>query len=88
VIEMVGKAIGDYDRQLALVMGGFHLSSSGRREVEAVAAGLTALGVGRVAPCHCTGDLARQVLSRAFESNCYLAGVGWSISLDAADDPA
>jgi 7,8-dihydropterin-6-yl-methyl-4-(beta-D-ribofuranosyl)aminobenzene 5'-phosphate synthase len=59
-------------------MGGFHLGNAGRARVANIIADFRDLGVQRVAPCHCTGDGARQMFADAFGEDCVLAGVGWS----------
>ena len=45
-------------------------------QIEAIIADLRDLGVQRAAPCHCTGDQARQAFADAFGADCTLAGVG------------
>jgi 7,8-dihydropterin-6-yl-methyl-4-(beta-D-ribofuranosyl)aminobenzene 5'-phosphate synthase len=59
-----------------LVMGGFHLGDASRSRIETIIADLRDLGVQRVAPCHCTGDLARRMFADAYGADCTLAGVG------------
>jgi len=66
---------------VALVMGGFHLGSTSRGQIERIIADLGQLGVQRVAPCHCTGDQARQMFADAFGADCLLAGVGQVITI-------
>jgi 7,8-dihydropterin-6-yl-methyl-4-(beta-D-ribofuranosyl)aminobenzene 5'-phosphate synthase len=83
VVEMVRRSKeatgGEGGRSSAtplLVMGGFHLGSASRNRIETIIADLRDLGVQRVAPCHCTGDVARQMFADAFGADCTLAGVG------------
>jgi 7,8-dihydropterin-6-yl-methyl-4-(beta-D-ribofuranosyl)aminobenzene 5'-phosphate synthase len=76
--EAVGARGGRAADRVALVMGGFHLGSASRSRVQGIIADFRDLGVRRVAPCHCTGDKARQLFADAFGSDCVLAGVGWS----------
>jgi 7,8-dihydropterin-6-yl-methyl-4-(beta-D-ribofuranosyl)aminobenzene 5'-phosphate synthase len=93
VVEMVHRAkvaaaapdasVVDMGDQVALVMGGFHLGSASRTRVEGIIADFRDLCVQRVAPCHCTGDQARQLLADAFGADCVLAGVGWSTRMIA-----
>lgn len=78
VVDMVRHAKEAVDGEVALVMGGFHLSGASRGQVESIIADLRSLGVRRVAPCHCTGDRARQQFVDAFGEDAVLAGVGWS----------
>jgi 7,8-dihydropterin-6-yl-methyl-4-(beta-D-ribofuranosyl)aminobenzene 5'-phosphate synthase len=76
VVEMVRRAKEVVDGDVALVMGGFHLGDAGSAQLEAIIADFRELGVQQVAPCHCTGDLARQMFAEAYGDDCTLAGVG------------
>lgn len=78
VVQMVRRAKEAADDEIALVMGGFHLGGASPGEIKRVIADLRGLGVKRVAPCHCTGDRARQAFVDAFGDDAVLAGVGWS----------
>jgi 7,8-dihydropterin-6-yl-methyl-4-(beta-D-ribofuranosyl)aminobenzene 5'-phosphate synthase len=49
------------------VLGGFHLMGASRREVERIADRLRELGVRVAGPCHCSGDLAKEVFRERFE---------------------
>ncbi len=76
VVEMVRRAQEVLGGDVALVMGGFHLRDASSEQLEAVIADFRQLGVRRVAPCHCTGDAARQMFADALGVDCTLAGVG------------
>jgi 7,8-dihydropterin-6-yl-methyl-4-(beta-D-ribofuranosyl)aminobenzene 5'-phosphate synthase len=76
VVEMVRRAKETAEGEVALVLGGFHLRDASQAQIEAIIADLRDLGVHRVAPCHCTGDVARQMFADAFGVDCTLAGVG------------
>ena len=76
VVEMVRHAKGSIGGEIALVIGGFHLRAATREQLQTIIADLRHLGVQRVAPCHCTGDAARQAFAGAFGDHCVLAGVG------------
>jgi 7,8-dihydropterin-6-yl-methyl-4-(beta-D-ribofuranosyl)aminobenzene 5'-phosphate synthase len=76
VVQMVRRSKEAAGGEVALVMGGFHLGSASRNRIETIIADLRDLGVQRVAPCHCTGDVARQMFADAFGADCTLAGVG------------
>ena len=83
VVEMVRRAKESVGGEVYLVMGGFHLGSASRRQVEGIIADFRALGVQRVAPCHCTGDAARRMFADAFGENYSPAGVGWTVIVGA-----
>jgi 7,8-dihydropterin-6-yl-methyl-4-(beta-D-ribofuranosyl)aminobenzene 5'-phosphate synthase len=72
-----GEAVMD----LPVVMGGFHLGSASRQHIETIIADFRELDVQRVAPCHCTGDQARQMFAQAFGDDYIMAGVGWVMSI-------
>jgi len=79
IVEIVRRAIarGEVD----LVMGGFHLSDRSRGDVQAVVEELLALGVRRIAPCHCTGDEATAAFEAAFGSGFIRCGAGTVITI-------
>jgi 7,8-dihydropterin-6-yl-methyl-4-(beta-D-ribofuranosyl)aminobenzene 5'-phosphate synthase len=77
-----GASVGE---RVALVMGGFHLGGASSARVVSIIADFRDLGVQRVAPCHCTGDRARQLFADAFGADCVLAGVGWSTRMRLRD---
>lgn len=62
IIEAVKRHVGN--KKVALVAGGFHLRSAPGPDVEAIASSLRALDVSRLAPSHCTGDQAIEILGR------------------------
>lgn len=86
VVEMVRRAKEAVGGEVALVMGGFHLGGASRSQIQAIITDLRSLGVRRVAPCHCSGDLARRMFAEAFGPDFFPAGVGWRITLEGADD--
>ncbi|MBL7065785.1 MAG: MBL fold metallo-hydrolase [Anaerolineae bacterium] len=81
IVEMVHQAKEVAAGEVALAMGGFHLGGASRDQIEGIIAEFRRLGVRRVAPCHCTGDRARQIFAHAYGADCTLAGVGWVVSV-------
>jgi 7,8-dihydropterin-6-yl-methyl-4-(beta-D-ribofuranosyl)aminobenzene 5'-phosphate synthase len=76
-IERIVRTVKErFGGEIFLVLGGFHLTAKGREEIAAVIAGIKALGVRYVAPCHCTGDLAGRIFKKAFEAGFIDTGVG------------
>jgi len=67
--EITGGPIG-------LVVGGYHMGGYSEREINGVIDHFEQLGVKRVAPCHCTGDMARKMFRERFGDRCTLVGVG------------
>ena len=64
-----------YDKRLKTAWG-FHLDGMGKQKINGIIEDFQRLGLEKVAPCHCTGDLARELLKGAYRDNSLLAGVG------------
>lgn len=76
IVAMVRRAQEVGQTEIALVLGGFHLSAESSATLQSIAADLHALGVKRIAPCHCTGDRAKTLLATAFGDRYYGCGAG------------
>jgi 7,8-dihydropterin-6-yl-methyl-4-(beta-D-ribofuranosyl)aminobenzene 5'-phosphate synthase len=63
-------------RPIALVMGGFHLVSASAAEIDWIIRDFQELGVERVAPSHCSGDRARELLARRYGKDYIEGGAG------------
>jgi 7,8-dihydropterin-6-yl-methyl-4-(beta-D-ribofuranosyl)aminobenzene 5'-phosphate synthase len=85
VVEMVRRAKESVGGEVYLVLGGFHLGGASRRQIEAIIAEFRDLGVQNVAPCHCTGDQARQMFADAFGDAYVPAGVGWTTTVGSME---
>ena len=77
VDEMVARAKQVGRGEIALVMGGFHLGGASRGRIGEIIAEFRRLGVQQVAPCHCTGDQARELFRQAYGQGFDACGVGW-----------
>ncbi|MCD6157666.1 MAG: MBL fold metallo-hydrolase [Euryarchaeota archaeon] len=66
IVRIVKKAISALNRPVYMVIGGFHLISNSSREIHEIAKELKDLGVKKVIPCHCSGDLARSIFKEIF----------------------
>lgn len=54
-------------KELDAVIGGFHLLQHSEKEIKEISLELKNLGVKRIAPSHCTGELAMQIFSEKWE---------------------
>jgi len=86
IVNMVRKAreVTGEDR-VHLVAGGFHLGGEHPSRIEAIAEELRLLSVRQVAPCHCSGDVARRVFRKKFGPDYLESGVGKKMVLPALD---
>lgn len=75
VVNIVKKA-QEIEKTIYIVLGGFHLGDG-----RAVIKEFKALGVQKVAPCHCTGDLAIGQFREEYKDNFIANGVGKIIEI-------
>lgn len=57
------------DKKIALVTGGFHIREKSRNEILEISDRLKKLGVNKIAPSHCSGDLAIEVFREEWKEN-------------------
>ena len=77
VDEMATRAGEIAGGEITLVVGGFHLGGASRQRVEEIITTFRRLGVEQVAPCHCTGDEAREIFCQAYGEDYFPCSVGW-----------
>jgi 7,8-dihydropterin-6-yl-methyl-4-(beta-D-ribofuranosyl)aminobenzene 5'-phosphate synthase len=82
IVEIVRRVREISGERIHLVMGGFHLLQTPAAEVEAIGRQLHALGVERVAPSHCTGEAAIEILKKEYGTNFLASGVGRVLYVD------
>ena len=79
-----------YKRQLKdnvyLVLGGFHLCWMNAFQIKGVVNGVNKEGVKMVAPCHCSGDLARSAFQKLYGKNFIRVGVGRRLEIDSCGE--
>jgi 7,8-dihydropterin-6-yl-methyl-4-(beta-D-ribofuranosyl)aminobenzene 5'-phosphate synthase len=75
-VKIIERAVELTGRNIYLVVGGFHLGGLGEYETRSIVERFRSLGVAKVAPCHCSGDLARRIFSDYFKQDYVEAGVG------------
>lgn len=81
VVNLAKKAKEAVGEEIYLILGGFHLGGTPDREIEQIIAELKNLGVKKIAPCHCSGDRARELFKESFGENYLENGVGRVINL-------
>jgi 7,8-dihydropterin-6-yl-methyl-4-(beta-D-ribofuranosyl)aminobenzene 5'-phosphate synthase len=76
VVNVVREAKDLLDDDVHLVLGGFHLCWMNLLQVRSIVEGVKDEGVERVAPCHCSGDLARSTFEKVYGEDFILVGAG------------
>ncbi len=82
VVQMVERAKTLFDEPVYLVVGGFHLGEKSAAQVEKILADFRRLGVAKVAPSHCTGDLAIAMFEEEYAQDFFQAGAGCVIVIE------
>ncbi len=81
VVNMVRRAKQVLDKEVYLVMGGFHMSGFSNTQVNQVIRDFQQLGVQKAAPCHCSGDRTRQMFEDAYGDDFIRVGVGKKLTI-------
>ncbi len=84
VVKIVKRAKEIAKSDVYLMLGGFHLCWVNARQIKGIIKGVKKEGVKKVAPCHCSGDLARKLFEDAYKDNFILAGVGKRVKVENA----
>lgn len=81
VVNIVRRAKETFVEDIYLVLGGFHLFGSSEEAIRSIVEELRKLGVRKVAPCHCSGDVARRLFRKAYGEDYIDAHVGAVIGI-------
>jgi 7,8-dihydropterin-6-yl-methyl-4-(beta-D-ribofuranosyl)aminobenzene 5'-phosphate synthase len=76
IVNILQKAKTIAKEDIYMVIGGWHLSSAGEREIKGIIEAFVRMGISKVAPCHCTGDRAMAMFKSEYGNNFIKAGVG------------
>lgn len=82
IVKMVERAKEVVEKDVLLVMGGFHLGGKSDKELEQIIADFKRLGVYCAGPCHCSGDKARSLFQKAYGEDFLEVGVGSVIRIE------
>ena len=81
IANVVGKAKDLFKEDSGLVMGGFHLKGMTGAQNRDIIRKLKQLGVGKIAPSHCTGEKATDLFRKAWGDDFLEGGAGAVIEL-------
>ncbi|MGC1123012.1 MAG: MBL fold metallo-hydrolase [Candidatus Methanofastidiosia archaeon] len=82
VVQMVKAAKDVISGDILFVMGGFHLADRQSGYIEGIISQLKELEVQYAGPCHCSGDITRELFEQEFGDTYISIGVGRVITLD------
>ncbi|MCH9739957.1 MAG: MBL fold metallo-hydrolase [Epsilonproteobacteria bacterium] len=82
-IEAIAKRAKEtFNKNILLLLGGFHLHNKKDEQVLEVIANIQKLDTQYVCPSHCTGQRAKELFSEAFQKNYIDGGLGIEIEFD------
>jgi len=84
IVNIVKRAKEMLKSDVYLVLGGFHLCWMNLSQVRKIINEVKKEGVEKVAPCHCSGDLARKQFQKAFGKDFIRVGAGKTIKIKDA----
>ena len=87
IVNIVRAAKRQRNREVYLLMGGFHLLGKNREQLRKIISDLKQEGVVKVAPSHCTGDAAIAMFRREWGDNFIEGGLGALIKIPLAESP-
>jgi len=82
IVKIVDKAKDSLKGDVLLVMGGFHLGGESKGEIENIVSSFRKLRVSYVGPCHCSGDVARQLFKEEYGESFINIGVGRVVTMN------
>jgi len=81
IVNVVKEAKKLLKSDVHLVLGGFHLCWINAFQIKGIVKGVKEEEVEVVAPCHCSGDLARSTFEKAYGENFILVGAGKRLNI-------
>lgn len=76
IVKMLNKIKSDFNKNIYMVFGGFHLMQKSDNEMNEIISGMKSLGVVKCGATHCTGDKQVQMFRDAFGTDYVELGVG------------
>ncbi|MFZ2097774.1 MAG: MBL fold metallo-hydrolase [Anaerolineales bacterium] len=83
IVEILGRVQEMFNNPVHLVLGGFHLGSKSKPEIGSILKNFRRMGVEKVGPCHCSGDLAMAMFAAEYGENFIQVGVGKILEVQA-----
>jgi len=81
IVNILSLAEKLTDKRVYMALGGFHLAGFERREIQGIIEEFRALGIGKVGPCHCSGDTARRLFADEYGKDFVGIGAGRKIKI-------
>ena len=70
------------DEKIYIALGGFHLHNQNEKDISKKVNEIMKMEIISVGPCHCSGDLARNIFKEVYKENLIELGVGKVINIE------
>jgi len=84
IVEIIKRAKEILKTDVYLVLGGFHLCWMNLSQVRKIINGVKKADCKKVAPCHCSGNLAREQFEKVYGKDFICVGAGKTITIKDA----
>ncbi len=81
IANIIDKVKALMDKDIYLILGGFHLAGFPKKEIREIIAHFKEAGVKKVGPCHCSGDEAQKLFEEEYGKDFVRVGVGRRIQI-------
>jgi len=81
IVAMLEKIKADFNKNIYMVFGGFHLLQKTDKEMDSIISELKALGVVKCGATHCTGEKQIRMFKDSFGENYFELGAGNSFKI-------
>lgn len=81
IVRMIREVKRMAEGEIYLVMGGFHLDGESDLELRRIIRSFREMSVRKAAPCHCSGQRARELFGKEYGEDYIENGVGRAIKL-------
>jgi 7,8-dihydropterin-6-yl-methyl-4-(beta-D-ribofuranosyl)aminobenzene 5'-phosphate synthase len=82
IVEIVKKAKKLLNEDIYLILGGFHMLNTSEKKIKETVLEFEKLGVKKVAPCHCSGELCQKIFEDLYKQNFIKLGVGGKVKVE------
>lgn len=82
ITDMLKKIKSDFNKNIYMVLGGFHLLEKSDKQMESIISDMKSLGIVKCGATHCTGDRQIQLFKEAFGKDYFELGVGNVIRIE------
>jgi len=82
IVKIIEHAKRTFKQDVFMVFGGFHLGSASDSEIKTIIKQFRKNGVKKAGPCHCSGELCRELFRAEYKEDFVEIGAGRVITLE------